>query len=100
MTTGSSFAMSATGTLLEQLAADQHAADLGCPCADLVELGVAQKASRRIVVDVAIAAEDLDRLQRDLGRPLGGEEDAAGRVLAARRAAVTGGGDGIDIGAR
>ena len=50
--------------LVEQFAADQHAADLAGAGADLVELGVAQQAPGRIVVDVAVAAEHLDRFER------------------------------------
>ena len=46
-----------SGCLAEQLAADQHAADFAGAGADLVELGVAQQAAGRVVVDVAVAAE-------------------------------------------
>ena len=84
--------------LREQLAADQHAADLAGAGADLVELGVAQQAARRVVVDVAVAAEQLDRVERHLGGLLGRVEDGAGGVLAGRLAAVAGLGDRIDIG--
>src|SRR4051812_14242587 len=52
--------------LLEQFAPDQHAADLAGPGADLVELGVAQQAAGRVIVDIAVAAEELDRIERDL----------------------------------
>src|SRR5262245_16969680 len=52
--------------LVEQLAADQHAADFAGAGADLVELCVAQEAAGRIFVDVAVAAEQLDRIQRAL----------------------------------
>jgi hypothetical protein len=37
----------ASALQLEQLAADEHAADLGRPGADLVELGVAQEPTGR-----------------------------------------------------
>src|SRR3546814_9750570 len=66
--------------LVEQLAADQHAADLAGAGADLVELGIAQQAARRIVVDIAVAAQRLDGLQRHPGRLLGGEENRPGGV--------------------
>src|SRR5208282_3946481 len=45
---------------LEDLAADQHAADLAGAGADFVELGVAQQPPGRVIVDVAVAAEALD----------------------------------------
>src|SRR3546814_15101067 len=76
--------------LVEQLAADQHAADLAGAGADLVELGIAQQAARRIVVDIAVAAQRLDGLQRHPGRLLGGEENRPGGVLARGPAAVAG----------
>src|SRR6202034_3189222 len=85
--------------LLENLAADQHAADFRGAGADLVELGVAQQAAGRVVVDVAVAAEDLYRVERHLRGRLGGVEDRAGSVLARRLAAVAGARDGVDIGA-
>src|ERR671926_98533 len=47
--------------LVEPLAADQHAADFGGAGADLVELCVTQQTTGGIVVDVAVAAEQLDR---------------------------------------
>src|SRR5437660_10878051 len=68
----------------KNLAADQHAADLRGARADLVELGVAQQPAGWEVVDVAVAAEDLHRVERDRRRLLGGVEDGAGGVLARR----------------
>src|SRR5690606_12365834 len=47
---------------LEWFAPDQHAADLRGAVANLVQLGVAPQAPGRILVDVAVAAEDLARL--------------------------------------
>src|SRR6266852_4831978 len=52
----------------KQLAADQPAADLGSSRADLVELRVAPQAPGRVIVDVAVAAQALDRLARHPGR--------------------------------
>src|SRR5436305_11704940 len=83
--------------LREQLAADQHAADLAGAGADLVELGVSQQAAGRIVVDVTVAAQQLDRVERHHGRLLGGIEDGPGGILARGLAAVAGLGDGIYI---
>src|SRR3546814_3719804 len=74
--------------LLKNLATDQHAPDFRRAGADLVELGVAQQAAGRIVVDITVAAENLDRVQRQLGRLLGREENGAGGVLEIGRAHV------------
>ena len=46
-----------------QFAADQPAADFAGAGADLVELGITQQATGRIVVDVAVATEALDGIQ-------------------------------------
>src|SRR5258707_12400941 len=75
--------------LLINLPPDQQAADFARSGADLIELGVAQQPAGREIVDVAVAAEALDRLQGHPGRPLGGVEDGAG---AGR------GGDGPSVG--
>src|SRR5579884_663467 len=84
--------------LVEQLAADQHAADLGGAGADLVELGVAQQAAGRKFVDIAVAAEDLHGVEGSRGGFLRGIEDRAGGVLARCLAAVAGAGDSVNIG--
>src|ERR1700727_2756892 len=90
----------ASPRLLENLAADQHAADFAGAGADLVELCVAQQPPGRIVVDVAVAAEALDGFERHPGRAFGGVKDGAGGVLARGLAAIAGFGDGIDVGLR
>src|SRR5690606_32671517 len=51
---------------VEQLASDQHAPDLVGARTNRIELGVAQDAAGGVLVDVAVAAQRLDRLQRDL----------------------------------
>src|SRR5262249_36958482 len=84
--------------LVVELGADQHAADFAGACADLVELGIAQQPSSRIVVGVAIAAEELDRVERHCSRALGREQDRACGILARGLAAVAGLGDRIHIG--
>src|SRR5690242_3447046 len=86
--------------LLEQLAADQPAADFRRACADLVKLGIAQKPTGRIVVDVTVAAEALHRLKRHPGALFRSVEDRAGRILARGLAAVAGARHRIDVGAR
>src|SRR6266480_292074 len=80
-----------SGGLDEDFAADQHAADLAGAGADLVELGVAQQAPRRVFVDVAVAAEDLHCVERHPGGAFGGVEDRAGGVLPRHLSAVAGG---------
>src|SRR5690606_10164937 len=84
--------------LPHHLPADQPAADLARAGADLVELGIAQQAAGRIVVDVAVAAEKLDCVERCLRRLFRRVEDAAGRVLACCLLAVACRGHCIDIG--
>src|SRR5215471_8600045 len=83
--------------LIEQLPADQHAPDFARARTDLVELGVAQISSGGIVVDIAVAAEKLNRIERDLGGVLGGVEDGTGGILARGLAAVTCLCHGIDV---
>src|SRR5258706_1805296 len=72
----------------EELAPDQHAADLVGAGSDVVELGVTEQSPRGEFVDVAVAAEALDRLERDLHGVLGGEHDAGGGILAHGAAAA------------
>src|SRR5258706_2570475 len=72
----------ASDGLFEELAPDQHAADLVGARADVVELRVAEQPSRGKIVDVAVAAEGLDRFEGHLYRVLGGEQQARRRVLA------------------
>src|SRR5258708_16420219 len=49
--------------LLEQFTADQHAADFAGAGADLVEFGVAQQPPGRVIVDIAVAAKQLDAVE-------------------------------------
>src|SRR4051794_14761659 len=49
---------------VEQLPPDQHAADFAGARADFIELGVAQQPAGRIVIDVAVAAQKLNRIER------------------------------------
>ena len=85
--------------LLEQLAPDEHPADLGGAGTDLVELGVAQQPPGRELVDVAVAAEELDGVEGDRGGLLGRVQNAARRVLARGLAAIAGRGDRVHVGA-
>lgn len=50
------------GGLLKEFASDEHAPNLGRARTDLIQLGVAQQTARRILVDVAVAAQDLNGL--------------------------------------
>src|SRR5471032_2499251 len=45
----------------EQFAADQHAANFTGSCTDLIQLRVAPQTAHRILVDIAITTQDLDR---------------------------------------
>src|SRR5271155_374203 len=54
----------------EQFATDQHAPDLTGARADLIELGVAPQATGRVLVNVTVATQDLDRLARHPGGAL------------------------------
>src|SRR5438552_12956728 len=87
-----------SGRLGKQLPSDQPAADLGGSRADLVELRVAPQAPRRVVVDVAVAAEALDRLARHPGGLFRGVENRSGCVLARGFTAVAGLADGVHVG--
>src|SRR5260370_13918819 len=93
--------MARSRRLGEQFTSDQHATDFARACSNLIELGVAPQATRRILVDVAVAAKRLYRFSGHPGRLLGGVENCAGSVLAERAGmirAVAGLADRIDIG--
>src|SRR5471030_1904888 len=62
----------------EQFAADQHAADFAGAGADFIQFGVAPQAADRILVDVAVAAQRLDRLAGHPGGFFGAVQDGAG----------------------
>ena len=65
----------ARGGSAAELAGDHHLLDLVGALADREDLGVAVEAADRVLLDVAVAAVDLDRL---LGRP---DREAAGDQL-------------------
>src|SRR5450631_4190298 len=67
---------------VKQFAPDQHPSDLARAGANLIEFCVAQQAARRIIVDITIAAEKLDRVKRRACRALGRKEQGARRILA------------------
>src|SRR5215471_4449046 len=87
----------ASGRLVEELAADQHAPDLGGARADLVELRVAPQPPDGKLVDVAVAAERLDRLACHPRRLLRGVQDRTRGILARRLATIAGLGHRVDI---
>src|SRR5579885_1584419 len=64
-----------------------------------IELRVAQKPPGRELVDIAIAAEKLNRIECRPRRMLGSKEKAAGGILARDMARVAGAGNSIGIGA-
>ena len=51
----------------EELSPDQHATNFARSGADLVKLGVAQQAPGGVLVDITIAAKQLDGIERHLG---------------------------------
>src|SRR3981081_4563127 len=67
---------------LEKLPAGQPGPERAGAGDELVKLGVAQQPGGRIVVDVTVAAEQLDRVERALRRLLGCIENGAGCILA------------------
>src|ERR1039457_6478361 len=87
----------------EQLPADEHSADFRGAGADLVQLCVAPQTTGRSLVDIAHAAQGLDRLARHPGGFLGGVKDGARGVLARAGslevAAVQCLAHGVDVGA-
>src|SRR6266545_4209947 len=83
----------------KQLPSDQPAADLGSSRADLVELGVAPQAPGRVIVDVAVGAEALDRFACHPGGFFRRVEDRSGRVLTRGFVAVARLPDRVDVGA-
>src|SRR5215831_4112591 len=83
----------------KELAPYEPAADLGRPCPDLVELGVAPQPPGRGFVDVTHAAQALDGFARHPGGLLGCVEDRAGGVLAGGLAAVERLPDRVDVSA-
>src|SRR5258708_948637 len=82
MTMVSAITVSDSNRFFEKLAPDQHAADLVGAGADVVELGVPEQSSGGKVVDVAVAAHRLDRLERHLHGVLGRKQQARRCVLA------------------
>src|ERR687895_746788 len=74
------------GTRHEYLTGDDQALDLRGALVDLEQLGVAHELLDRVLLDVAVAAEHLDRVGRDLHGRVGGEALGEGRVE--RRAAA------------
>src|SRR5690554_4828082 len=68
--------------LREQFAADQHAADFTGTRADFVEFRISPQAAQRVLVDIPIAAMDLQPLAGHPGRFLRAPQDHRGAVLA------------------
>src|SRR5947207_4293725 len=60
-------------TWQEDFLRDHEPLDLGGALVDLEQLRVAHQLLDRVLLDVAVAAEDLDRVGRDLHRGVGGE---------------------------
>src|SRR5438876_2963920 len=100
MTIGSEFMMCFLSCgFREKFAADEPAADFGSAGADLVQLGVAPQPTGGRLVDVAHAAERLDRFAGHPGGLLSGVQDRAGGVLARGFVAVQRLTHGVHVGA-
>src|SRR5205085_7806371 len=75
---------------LPHRAGDHDPLDLVGALVDLGDLGVAHHALDRVLVDVAVAAEHLDGLDRDVHRRVGGEQLRHRRVAAELGVAAVG----------
>lgn len=82
---------------LVQGASDEHSADFAGSSTNLVELRIAHDSASRVIIDVPVAAEDLDRIEADLSCLLGAVEDDTSAVLGIGFAQVTGTGDVVQI---
>eukprot|EP00123_Amoebidium_parasiticum_P000743 comp11632_c0_seq1/m.6138 comp11632_c0_seq1/g.6138 ORF comp11632_c0_seq1/g.6138 comp11632_c0_seq1/m.6138 type:complete len:307 (+) comp11632_c0_seq1:463-1383(+) len=78
-------------------AANQQPSDLAGAGTNLIQFGIAQNAASRVVVDVTVAAKDLDGLQSHLCCRLGRVENHTGTVLAADVARITCLGHVVDV---
>ena len=83
---------------VKEFAPDQHPPDLAGSGADLVQLCIAEQAAGRVFIDVAVAPQDLDRLQRHPGGLFGGVQDCAGGIFSDRVFAAAGVCHRVDIG--
>src|SRR4029453_17368762 len=90
----------ASGGSVEQLSPDQHAADLASPRADLIQFRIPQESARGVVVDVAVATERLDSVERARRGSLGREQDAACGIESCRLSTVAGARYRVHIGPR
>src|ERR1700680_887357 len=77
-------------SFLKELAPNQHPTHLARAGADLVEFGVAQQASSGVVIDIAIAAECLNRVEGALRRAFTCKEDAGSGVKTRRAPGIAG----------
>src|SRR5205823_8092604 len=73
---------------VEELAADQHPTYLGCTCANFIQLGVAPQPAGWIFVDIAVAAQTLDRFARHPRRLFRGVQNRTRGILACRFTAI------------
>src|SRR6266851_7903013 len=99
MTIGSDCMKSPLCGFGEQLAADEPAPDFGSAGADLVELGVAPQPPGRRLVDIAHAAERLDRLSGHPRRFFRRIQNRPSGILARGLAAIERLAHGVDVGA-
>lgn len=86
--------------LVVEAASNKHTPDLLGTSSDGVEPCIAQEATDRVLVDVAVSAEGLHRLHSDLYSRVRRVQNGAGAVPSADLACVARASDGVDVGAR
>merc|ERR1711879_331751 len=87
--------------LLGEVASNQHAADLTRTSPDLVELGITQQPTGRVLIDITVPSETLDRLTRHPRRLLSRVQDHSSAILGhVRLARIARARDRIHVGAR
>src|ERR1700733_6875655 len=90
----------ASARVLKELAPDQHAADFARPRTDLVKFGIAQQTAGGVIIDIAIAAQGLDGIERAASGALAGKKNAPGRIKARGAPPVAGPRDAVHVGTR
>src|SRR5258706_13268589 len=81
--------LGSSGGFFEVLPPDQHAADFRSTGPDLVQLGVAPQAPGRILVDVAVAAQNLDGFSGHQGGTLAHVQDCPRTIFPNRPHGLT-----------
>ena len=56
--------LSASLSVGEQLSTHQHASNLGGARTDFIEFGVPEQPARRVIIDISVAAQQLNGIER------------------------------------